>query len=378
MKIVFIHRNEFHKRPPVISVVQYLIELGYRPHVITTGISQQYVEIFKEKNIGLTVLPFNMTTSTVHNIFAGISWGKKARYEISRIAKEEKILLWIEGNYTITSLKTDFINKYPHILQIQELPDTQNLKEKYQHKLLSSIMPTALANFMPEYNRACILSAHFKLKKVPYILPNKPAFLPSRDQLSIIGEGYKDIVNKIAGRKVILYQGSLYKERNLENFIKATSELDAKEYVTVLLGEETKELETYFKINPNIIYVNYIPAPDYLFITSLAYIGLVTYSPYALNTIYCAPNKIFEYSAFGIPMIGNDIPGLKYTIEAAKCGVVCDDKSAKSISVGIKYVLNNHKEMSENAMRFFESVNNKQTIKDALEEVSFEIKDKIE
>ena len=57
-------------------------------------------------------------------------------------------------------------------------------------------------------------------------------------------------------------------------------------------------------------------------ITSYARIGINFYRPNCLNKAFCAPNKIYEFSGFGIPIIGNDIPGLKNTIglnNAGKC-----------------------------------------------------------
>ena len=377
MRIIYIHRKDFHKRPPVISAIQYLSELGYHPHVITTGISNVYSERFKTNGVGLTVIPFDYSNSLVKNTLNGYLWGIKARKEINRLAKESEILLWIEGNYTFTSLGADFINKYPHVLQNQELFDLPTRKGRIVMNTLKKIMPTAVACFAPEYNRAYVYTALLKLKDVPVVLPNKPAFLPSKENLKEIGGRYVDIVQKINGRRVILYQGSLARERNLDSFIKACSLLDNKEYVTVLLGKTTEALSDYKKYNPNLIHVEYIPAPDYLYITSLAYIGIVTYSPDKLNTIYCAPNKIFEYSAFGVPMIGNDIPGLRYTIDDAGCGIVCNDRSVDDIKKKLDQVISNYQVMSEKATKFFNSVDNKATIRDVVEKVKAKLNKQI-
>lgn len=370
MKVIYIHRKQFHQRPPVISAVQFLSELGYHPHVITTGISKEYRESFYNKGLGLSIIPFEYTKSLIRNTINGFLWGNKARKEIRQLSKDEEILLWIEGNYTFTSLGADFINEYPHILQNQELFDLPTRKGMFVMKTLKKIMPTAVASFAPEYNRAYVYTALLKLKDVPVILPNKPAFLPTKEELKVIGEKYVDIVQKINGRRVILYQGSLARERNLDSFIKACGLLDNNEYVTVLLGKTTEALSDYKKYNPNLIHVEYIPAPDYLYITSLAYIGIVTYSPDKLNTIYCAPNKIFEYSAFGVPMIGNDIPGLRYTIDNAECGIVCDDHSVDDIYNKINILIANYQAMSSNAVSFFNTVDNKATIKMVMERTS--------
>ncbi|KAA6307134.1 hypothetical protein EZS27_041199, partial [termite gut metagenome] len=38
-------------------------------------------------------------------------------------------------------------------------------------------------------------------------------------------------------------------------------------------------------------------------------IGIVSYAFDDLNHVFCAPNKTWEYTGFGIPMLGNNAPG---------------------------------------------------------------------
>lgn len=362
-KIIFIHRRLFHQRPPVISVVEYLIQLGYHPHVITAGINQHYQDEFKEKGITYSVIPFQVTGNIISNAMKGFLWGLKAQREIDKLAKEKDVVLWIEGNYTFDSLGARFINKYSHILQHQELPNILIPKGKYTMNILRKIMPTAIANLAPEYNRSWIYTCLLGLHTPPFVLPNKPAFVPTKEQLSLLGEKFEKTMGLIGNRKVVLYQGILSDGRNLSNFVEAAKKLDPKEFVTVLLGKKTSLVEYYKKINPNLIHIDYIAAPDYLYITSIAYIGIVTYAACSLNRAYCAPNKIYEYGAFGVPMIGNDIPGLRYTIAAFQCGMVCDENSVESIYNAMKYICENHDVFSRNARLLYDSVDNKSIIK---------------
>ena len=60
----------------------------------------------------------------------------------------------------------------------------------------------------------------------------------------------------------------------------------------------------------------------------MASIGVLSYFPRSgsigrtLNPLYCAPNKIFEYSKYGIPMISNDVPALRYSYMEFHCATV--------------------------------------------------------
>lgn len=367
-KIIFIHRRYFHQRPPVISVVQYLTQLGCHLHVITAGINQHYQNVFKEKGITYSVIPFQITSHVISNAIKGFLWGCKARREINKLAKGKNLVLWIEGNYTFDSLSSNFINKYPHILQNQELfHNPMSLKGKYTMHTLSKIMPTALVNIAPEYNRACIYKSIFHLNELPTILPNKPSFILSDKELELLATKYKKYREMIGGRKVILYQGILSAERNLENFVRATSELDNAKYVTLLLGRKTPFVDKYKTINSNLIHINYIPAPDYLFFTSIAYIGIVTYKSDSLNTMYCAPNKLFEYGAYGIPMLGNNIAGLKYTIEYYGCGLLCNDNSVIDIKNAINKIIENYTSYSEKSKEYYHSTNNREIVKEVIQ-----------
>jgi glycosyltransferase involved in cell wall biosynthesis len=47
----------------------------------------------------------------------------------------------------------------------------------------------------------------------------------------------------------------------------------------------------------------------------------VRYNFDCLNNLYCAPNKIFEYGSFGIPILANDVPGLQETVRRYSAGL---------------------------------------------------------
>ena len=204
-----------------------------------------------------------------------------------------------------------------------------------------------------------------------------PSTIFDKTKLKELAIKYENYGKIIGNRKVILYQGILSAERNLDNFIRATSELDPERYVTVLVGRKTKFVERYKAINPNLIHVDFIPAPDYLYFTSFAHIGIVTYKADSLNTMYCAPNKLFEYGAYGVPMLGNDIAGLKYTIEFCGCGLVCDENSVDSIKASIQRIEDNYQQFSKRAREYYNSVDNKMIIKKIVEMASSNLEAKI-
>lgn len=230
-------------------------------------------------------------------------------------------------------------------------------------KYIKRIIHEAKGIIMPQYDRAVLYQTHYKLEQRPYVLPNKPYFDISLEEIKNIEGKYKNYLDVFKSHKVILYQGILHPERDLSSFVKAVKCL-GEEYKLVLIGKDKGSLESYKKIDPNICYIPFIPAPDYLIFTKNAYIGILTYDAGDLNCAYCAPNKIYEYSKYSLPMLGNDIPGLKYTMELNKFGEIVDDKSIESIKDGILKIEANYDLYSNNSNRFFMDTDNVKTVKE--------------
>ena len=357
MKILIIRKDSLAQLPPLLSVACILRDLGHEVHVVTSEFSPSIIEVLNSKGITFEVLNHSGGTSFVSKVYQYIRYRHDAKKLISTKSFD---LLWIEGGHTILALGT-FIKKYKFVLQISELYDL------YPRiiKAISKVIHNATVVFMPEYNRSVLYQIWFKLYKRPVVLPNKPYFIPTSSDLDRIADSKKEILSKLNGKKIILYQGYIHPERDLSNFIAAARDL-GPEWVFVVLGRDQYGLlDKYKKINKNLIHIGFIPAPDYLCITRLARIGILTYDPMLHNTAYCAPNKIFEYGSFSVPMIGNNIPGLNILKEHG-AGILVNENNIESIKSAYKTIDNNHDAYSMNAKALYESINNISIIESAL------------
>ena len=234
-----------------------------------------------------------------------------------------------------------------------------------QLKAISKVINTAEVVFMPEYNRAAIYRVWFNLKKFPVILPNKPEIVANDEELEAIKEKHKEKLKEIEKYKIIIYQGSIQKKRDLTSIIKAVKELGG-DYRLVIMGRYNKTLEEYRSIDNQLIHIDFVPAPEHLAYTSKAYIGVLSYDPYSLNNAFCAPNKIFEYSKFGIPLICNELPGLKGVLDTYKTGKAIDIDDVEDIKRTITEIEANYEFYSNNAKEFYNTVNCKEIIRNAL------------
>lgn len=362
MKILIINREPLDKIPPLISVIEILHNLNHDISVITCGIPESIHAHFKADGIKNSIVYYKVEKNMWKKLKNVLSYRKKV-YEI--IDKFNPEIVWLEGGGTFRLL-SDLPQKYNGILvlQISELYQ----KNKKIHNALKKLIPSTTAIVMPEYNRAVLFQVQYNLQERPFVLPNKPYFELTKDIVSKLEIKYKEILNKFANKKVILYQGIIHKERDLTNYIKAVKELN-DEYQMVLLGPDWGMLDYYKSLDSSLIHIDYIPAPDYLIFTMNAYIGIVTYDPKDLNCAYCAPNKLYEYAKYNLPMLGNDIPGLKYTIGACKAGMIIDERNVKDIMNGILMISQQYDSYSKGSKQLFDEIDNISVIKNIMSRV---------
>ena len=287
--------------------------------------------------------------------------------------------VWIMHAETICLL-SDLVNKYDTILHFFEYV---NPKISWKYRVLNPSFDMgetcrkAYKVVCCEYNRAHITKGLFQLDELPIILPNK--YFVSDDEMKDvpidIRTKVEDVKKKVAGKKVILYQGIfLDKERRLEEFIQAVNSLP-EEYVFIAMGKGSDLYESlkrnYF--SERILFIDFIKPPYHLLITQLASIGVLSYFPISrniatvLNPLYCAPNKIFEYGRYGIPMISNDVPGLFYAYLQDHCGLAIPYPiKVEGIKDAIIEIMDNYTYYSEGAKEYYNSVDFVKIVRDIL------------
>jgi len=72
--------------------------------------------------------------------------------------------------------------------------------------------------------------------------------------------------------------------------------------------------------------------------TCSADVGIVSYQNTCRNNYYCAPNKLYEYSAAGLPMVGSDLPPVRAYLEDNKVGRVFEADNVDSLVAAIEAV----------------------------------------
>ena len=156
----------------------------------------------------------------------------------------------------------------------------------------------------------------------------------------------------------VVYIGALSISRGVKEIIEAMNHIknDAKLF---LIGTfETRQLEEEISksLNDKVQIVGSIKfdeVPNYI---KSAKVGLICFYPEP-NNLACLSgrnNKLYEYMAGGLAIIGSDFPKWKEVIEGGNFGITVDPKNPKDIATAIDYLLDNPeslKEMSKNGIK---------------------------
>lgn len=334
--------------PPLLTQIELLNEI-YDTTVSVAKVESEFVERYPNvKFISYYnwIEPKKKLDKVINRINRSYSF---PRFVKRYLKNNRPNLFWIGSAEAAFLLKPieKYIANIPYNLNIYELYD----RKPIMLKRIKKIAQNAEQIIVPEYNRANILRLWLGLKETPIVIPNKPIFHPRKRNLPIP----PDLQSKMEGKKIILYQGHITSDRNIDILCETIQELP--DFQLVLLGDGGGYLESLKKRYSTIIHIDFVKPPMHLNITSWAYIGIVSYEYYSLNTIYCAPNKIWEYSGFGIPMLANDIPGLRGTVDRNSAGVCFNVKSKEQIKENILMLENNYAVYSNNAIHMFDNEN---------------------
>jgi glycosyltransferase involved in cell wall biosynthesis len=364
MKITLILKDNLNRRPPVLSVCHHLADLGYALTIITCGVSDYTRKEFEKKGTLIKLYNGNPILCIIPVIGKIIKW-LQFRSAVTHILKKtDSDYVWV-GSADAAIAMGRMLFKYKYILQIQELYDLQPI----YRKRLCKLMKNAEKVFVPEKTRAHIFRAWYQLDETPVVLPNKPNEHPRRRGMEITEPLAKAAFDKIPnGSKIVFYQGGISDRRDLKPIAKAIQELGPPWVLAVQSPIDKNAYYNDFIKNYKFYYIPYVAAPKHLEITSNVHLGLVTYSHVSMNNEFCAPNKIWEYSGFGLPMIANDVKGLVDTVGRYDAGICLnlDHANIASIKQALLELDGNLEKYRRNCSALYDSVDNQEVIRQAL------------
>ena len=382
--IVFVQRTSIEGLPPVISLLQVLKDLGEKVVYLGFTQSRNDARILDEIGVEYEFYPYRVVLFRERPIYR--LWQKITQFirpyifrrwfwrRFKRlVSKEENVILWsceMESAAIIGDRALELGRR--HVVSLYELGDERG-KNYYGFDIDRFYKTATLIEC--EYNRAHILKAEKDIPILPFVLPNKPYRHPRERNLPIQDRCAAAIVQNWKGKRVFLYQGALQNDRG-ELFVLIESLCRLfPDVIVAVMGLETEAVKKCRQKYANFSYVPHVTPPSHLEVTSHADVGIAFYqggsvhglSP--LNPVYCAPNKVFEYSGFGMPILCNDIPGLRYSIGYKESGICLGEFKDDDISDAVGKLIKDYESYSLNASRLFESVDVVAIINNILEYV---------
>lgn len=379
MKVFLVMKGGFDQYPPAISLINILCDLGIKPICIGETTNANTRSSFESKGVVFyDVISTIGISDPISQFRVAIKFKKQVKHYVKQNVNPQTDIVWIIKEDTI-SLLHDIVSSYKCILHFYEFTLDISLKYKILNPgfSLKKTMKEAYKVVHCNYDRASIIWGTFGLDSIPEVMPNKPYVddfstdvIPSELHATI-----EKIKNLTENKKTLLYQGAFNtKERRLEEFCQTVNELDDS-YVLLVLGFGSSYYDNLKRKyeSKKIIFIPQIDPPYHLLITKLAQIGILTYYPNfgsvdgAINPLYCAPNKIFEYGKFGLPMLSNKIPGLLSIFNTYHCGECIEmPLNISNIKEAIEKIFTDYDSYSKGAIRYYNSIDMKIIVKKIL------------
>lgn len=360
MKITYILKKGLKYYPPCLAQVLYLNDLGVDLTVYHGEDSPYINTLLERRGIRHYLLKADRDSKTRIQSYVGLfRYTKEISVILKKIPKDE--VLWF-GNCESLLTVSHLVKGRKFVMSVLEWYDVGT----NYYRLIRKCIGSAAAVICCEKHRAAMMRCVYHLDKTPIVMPNKP-YDDGEDTVSL-PETVLSLPREIDGKFTILYQGMIAGDRPLDKIAEAVQKLHDPDMVFLVMGKKSPEMEEKLNgICSQIRFVDFIPAPQHLAVTKLAQVGVANYDQSCLNNVFCAPNKIFEYAKFGIPMICSENPGLSETVGAANAGKCLDFSDADRLADALREIKNHYAEYSACAKEFYDAVDNKSMMKMVLD-----------
>lgn len=363
MKIYYILKKGIQCYPPCLAQILYLDDLGAELEVYHGQNSDVVNNILNQRGIKHHTLKSDRTnTNKFQSMQTFLSYTLEIRKEIRKM--DSDCILWFGNCESVITVGNKILKKKKFVLSVLELYEPNSFIGKRLKKFINK----AKAVLCCEKHRASIMKVYYNLDKEPYVLPNKPYELA--DENIILDAKTQEKLEDIKNKFIIIYQGIITPDRPLDKIALALNKINDSSLYFLILGkankEYQKEMQSKYK---NTVFLGYVPSPQHLLVTKYANIGIANYDYSNLNNVFCAPNKIYEYSKFAIPMLVSQNIGLSETVGAVGAAVCVDFLNVEQIAKGITIIRDNYSDYSKAATAFYNGTSNYETMKEIVNNI---------
>ena len=190
-------------------------------------------------------------------------------------------------------------------------------------------------------HRAKVRQQRFGLKQTPLVLPNT---LPAAD---FPPPGPAGTLARLAGgglpgdRFILLYAGSAHPSLTFDRLLHAVTLCPVPVFLLCFIRGEAGRVADWrrqldAKLGPaGGRMCSAVPRVELLRALPEAGAGLIYYPPSdeaSANQLYCAPTKLYEYLAAGLPVVGTSNPSLRDLLKSADLGCCADEDTPAGLA----------------------------------------------
>lgn len=176
----------------------------------------------------------------------------------------------------------------------------------------------------------------------PEIIMNAPVIKPVLDtEIKVV------LPDTQPGEKILLYQGDINFSRGIDKMIMAMQFVENAKLWIIGNGPKKEEFESLTKklsLTEKVKFTGSIPPAQLKLITPKADLGLSLEEDYGISYRFALPNKIFDYTHAGVPILGTNLPEIKYTVEKYGLGKTIENHNPQHIAKMIEEMLEQGKE----------------------------------
>jgi glycosyltransferase involved in cell wall biosynthesis len=142
----------------------------------------------------------------------------------------------------------------------------------------------------------------------------------------------------------IVYQGVIQKNRGIGQLIKLIK--SSNDIVAIIIGSgeaknhyinKTKELNVFDRVK----FINKVPYLKLLDYTAECDVGWLVIKGRGISNQFAMPNKLFEYTLMGLPVISSPLQNIKEIIQKHDLGIIVDENSLSDQLNAVKYIKTN-------------------------------------
>ncbi|MEB6677087.1 MULTISPECIES: glycosyltransferase [Acinetobacter] len=328
--------NNFTNDSRVLKTAMTLNELGYPTTVVAyhdDGLQEEeLIQGVKVKRLKLKTKewgkhPFIQLLKFFEFIFFTILLSR--RYEIAHVNDLQGLIVGFFLKIFKPSLRIVYDS---HEWQIDHVPYQSERRRRFLYVIEKIFIKVADVIIVVSDSIANEYVKVYGVKK-PYLLLNCP-YYSKVSKTDIYRETF-DISENV---KIFLYQGALKKGRGIESLIDVFKSMSDEPICIIFMGygDLVPYIRQAEKASENIYYHDAV-SPDVVYrYTSAADVGICLIEDCCLSYRYCLPNKLFEYTMAGLPVLVSELPELSSFVRSNGNGMAVDANNIDQVHHALK------------------------------------------